>query len=272
MTSVDEFLAAIVDPARPRIAVRVAIVVAHPDDETLGCGALLARLDAVTLVHVTDGAPPDADDARRHGFADAASYSTARADELAAALELAGVGSDGSIRLNVPDQVAAYRMADIARRLVPVVAGAEMVLTHAYEGGHPDHDATAFAVHAAAALIGVTAPPVVEMPFYRAGPDGGWLRQSFASGEGEAPATLVLTEGEHGLKRRMLAAHATQAATLAAFGVADEAYRAAPPPDFATRPNGGSVLYDSFGWQLDGSGFLDRAKIARIELGFERPA
>lgn len=271
MRNVSDILAAISDPARPRIPDRVAVVVAHPDDETLGCGALLARLDDVVLVHVTDGAPPDAQDARRHGFADPERYAAARAGELAAVLELARVRANRSVRLDVPDQAAADRMAEIARRLVPILAGAEMVLTHAYEGGHPDHDATAFAVHAAAALIGADAPGVVEMPFYRAGPDGAWLRQSFVPDGGEAPVTLVLTADERALKGRMLSAYATQEATLSAFGVADETYRVVPPPNFAARPNGGRVLYDSFGWQLDGTVFLDRARIARLELGFARP-
>ena len=51
-----------------------------------------------------------------------------------------------------------------------------VVLTHAYEGGHPDHDAVAFAVHRAARR---TSAAVVEMPFYHAGPDG-VARQVFA--------------------------------------------------------------------------------------------
>ncbi|RAI45095.1 hypothetical protein CH341_05945, partial [Rhodoplanes roseus] len=51
-------LAAIGDPARPAIdAGRVGVIVAHPDDETLGCGGQLARLYGVQVAIVTDGAP-----------------------------------------------------------------------------------------------------------------------------------------------------------------------------------------------------------------------
>src|SRR6185437_9724842 len=39
------------------------------------------------------------------------------------------------------------------------------VFTHAYEGGHPDHDAVAFAVHAACRLSDIP-PAIVEMPYY----------------------------------------------------------------------------------------------------------
>ncbi len=41
------------------IAERVMIVVAHPDDETIGLGAQLRRFEDALLVHVTDGAPRD---------------------------------------------------------------------------------------------------------------------------------------------------------------------------------------------------------------------
>ena len=51
---------------------------------------------------------------------------------------------------------------------------ADLVLTHAYEGGHPDHDAVAFAVSGGGAARGSDAADttVVEMPFYHAGPGG----------------------------------------------------------------------------------------------------
>jgi LmbE family N-acetylglucosaminyl deacetylase len=46
-------------------------------------------------------------------------------------------------------------LAPVARRLADLFArkGTGIVLTHAYEGGHPDHDAAAFAVHAAGKLL-----------------------------------------------------------------------------------------------------------------------
>ncbi len=68
------------------IATRLMIVVAHPDDETIGIGGQLRRLRDVSLLHVTDGAPRDGEDAGRHGFAALADYAAARRQELAEAL------------------------------------------------------------------------------------------------------------------------------------------------------------------------------------------
>ena len=59
----------------------VAIVVAHPDDETIGAGAQLPHLRDPLLAHVTDGAP------RSFGLAREA-YARRRRDELSAALRV----------------------------------------------------------------------------------------------------------------------------------------------------------------------------------------
>src|ERR671919_662030 len=90
-----KFLTSLAGPDRAAIAGRdTAVVVAHPDDETIGCGALLRRLSGVSVVLVTDGAPRNLADAHAYGFAAAEDYAAARSSELAAALEIAGVSSE----------------------------------------------------------------------------------------------------------------------------------------------------------------------------------
>ncbi|MGA0596027.1 PIG-L deacetylase family protein [Enterovirga sp. CN4-39] len=263
-------LARITGPTRPRIPGRTVLVFAHPDDETLACGALLPRLEDVTIVHVTDGAPRNGEDARRRGFATPADYAAARRNELRAAMALAGVPGDRVTCLGVPDQGAAFALAEIARRLVPILDGADVAVTHAYEGGHPDHDAVCWAVHGALGLVSAPRPALVEAPLYRLGPDGGWLRQTFAEEEGVA--ILRVTEAERELKRGMVAAHASQSRTLAHFTVSDEPFRLAPTPDFGSLPNGGALLYEQYGWGLTGGQWLELAADAARALRQERAA
>ena len=237
-------------------------MVAHPDDEVLGCGALLSRLDDVDVVHVTDGAPRSGVDARRHGFDTPADYAGARWREARSALDLAGVPAARHYGFGVADQGAADRLAAIARRLAPFVARADAVLTHAYEGGHPDHDAVCFAAHAVARRAG---RPVVEMPFYHAGPEG-WNRQMFLPAPVEAEV-LTLSETERALKRSMAACHATQGDTLVSFDLDRETFRFAPAYDFAQLPHDGDLLYERHGWNLDRAGWLAAVRAAATDLG-----
>lgn len=247
----------------------VALVVAHPDDETIGAGALLPLFRRLLLVHVTDGAPRNLSDARATGFATAADYAAARRRELDAALVAGGVGAERAA-LGAADQGASFRMAELSLALASLIErhGARAVLTHPYEGGHPDHDATAFCAHAAASLLargGDATPEVVEMAFYHAAPEG-WTVGGFLPG-GAAPTVVGLTGEERARKRAMLDAFATQAATLARFPVVDERFRPAPAYDFPAPPHAGELLYERFPWGMDGARWRRLAAEARRELG-----
>src|SRR2546430_1911633 len=101
----ERFIALLAEPDRRAIDdLSVAIVVAHPDDETIGIGAQLPRLPQGLVVAVTDGAPRDGADARAHGFSSWQDYAAARAAELEAALAEAGMGAGRIMRLGIPDK------------------------------------------------------------------------------------------------------------------------------------------------------------------------
>ncbi|TNC16050.1 PIG-L family deacetylase [Methylobacterium terricola] len=266
----ERFLAALADPACGPVAAHdAALVVAHPDDESIGCGAQLPRLAGLTVIHVTDGAPRDGRDAARRGFPDAASYAAARNAERDAALTLAGIDPARRIALGQPDQGVAESIAALARRLAALFAerGITVALTHAYEGGHPDHDAVALGLQGARRLLGPDRLVVIEMPFYHAGPDG-LDAGSFLPAEPPRRAiALHLDPEDCAFKAALFAAHASQAATLNQFPIALERFREAPDYDFGALPNGGRLLYEAWGLGLDGARFRELAEAAGREIG-----
>jgi N-acetylglucosamine malate deacetylase 2 len=267
----EAFLNALIDHDRVRIAADdVAVIIAHPDDETIGCGGQLHRLDNVTVVLVTRGARRDGS---RIGADDGLSpvdLAATRTSELCNALALADVPVSRIIELGFFDQAAAIHLTDLVRAVYRLVTarGVRIVLTHAFEGGHPDHDATAFAVHAAAALRrrhgGQLA--VIEMPFYHA--EGNcWATQRFSSYPERPGVTIRLNASERTRKRRMLAAHATQSTTLSIFNAEFECFRPAPAYDFLALPNGGRLLYEQYDWGMDRRRWLALSRAALEELG-----
>jgi LmbE family N-acetylglucosaminyl deacetylase len=247
----------------------VSIVVAHPDDETICCGALIKRLQGVMVIVVTDGAPRNLVDARALGLASAQDYAEARTGELLAAMQLGGVLPGRLVQLGIPDQDATHRLAEIADDLVECFSanGTRLVLTHAYEGGHPDHDAVAFCVHRAAESVRFDMA-VLEMPFYRAGENGEW-HQSFADGECSDHIAIALDDGGRALKRQMFDAYKTQRHVLADFSMEQEQYRVAPRYDFSQLPNAGRLLYEQQNWGMTGDRWqsLVGAALARGRSG-----
>jgi LmbE family N-acetylglucosaminyl deacetylase len=248
----------------------IALVVAHPDDEVIGAGAQLPLLADVSIVHVTDGAPRSMQDVHAAGYDRRDAYAGARRREAEAALALAGIEPRRLLALGIADQEASLCMADLARCLARFLGdnAIRAVLTHAYEGGHPDHDATAFAVRHAGVLIadaGGTEPVVLEMAGYHAG-EGRLVTHDFLPG-GDAGLTIELGEAQQALKRNMLACHVSQSRTLAQFGVEVERYRPTPLYDFAAPPHPGRLWYEQFDWGMTGARWRTLASEALAELG-----
>jgi len=224
------------------------------------------------VLHLTDGAPAD----RRYfpAFARDMSrpaYARVRRDEACRALALAGVAEAQVACLGLRDQEAAFALVAATEYVFSTVArlGAEIVITHAYEGGHPDHDAAAFAVQNARAIAearGCGGFAVVEMTGYhdRGGVTvrGEFLPREPACGE----IALDLDEDQRRRKRSMFAAYASQHAVLEPFRLEVERFRVAPVYDFRAPPHDGRLHYERFGIGMSGAMWRGLARAAKRKL------
>jgi LmbE family N-acetylglucosaminyl deacetylase len=242
---------------------RALIVVAHPDDEVLGAGIWMHRHGRFDchILHLTDGSPRDAEDARSAGFETREAYAAARRLELRAALELIGVPGKNCYETGTVDKEAYLHLGELTEALQTVVEKVKpsVVLTSAYEGGHPDHDAAAFAVS------GVRARnpdlDVLEFPLYHASARGEMVTGSFADDRPGAEV-LWLTRTERQLKRRMLECFVSQAHVLRHFRVEREGFRRAAEYDFTKPPHPGELLYEQWGWGISGEVWREKAREA----------
>jgi len=231
----------------------VAIVAAHPDDETVSAGGLLTCLTGPIVVTVTDGAPHDPGDRQRAGCATREEYAQLRRDELRHALAVAGLGPEHACALNLADQEASLEMAYLTLRLADVLREQRpaAVVTHPYEGGHPDHDATAFAVHAACARI-PDPPPVFEFCSYHAADGKPQIEIGCFLPGGDRGDSLPLSAEARERKERMISCFSSQFHMLKNFPAEAERFRIAPDYDFTAPPHTGKLFYEYFDWGVSG--------------------
>lgn len=227
---------------------RVLFVIAHPGDESIGAGGILNEFRDPWFACLTDGAPANPRYAHAAGCASPIDYARTRRRELAIALALAGHGSERLIALGFTDRELAHSLEGITQAVEVLLQRVrpDYVLTLPYEGVHPDHDATAFAVHTAiAAHADFNSPSILEMTSYHAR-DGEQVWGEFLSDSGDAPLTIELSAAQRAHKQRLLAAHLSQANTLRDVPTEHEFLRAAPRYDFAHPPHSARFVYENF--------------------------
>ncbi len=245
----------------------------------------MPRLPGLRIVHLTDGAPRDPANTLAAGFDRREDYAAARRRELISAMRVADVEPWQLTAVNVVDQEASLEMAYLTLKLVDLIRKGRpgVILTHPYEGGHPDHDAAAFAVHAACARVEAS-PEVYEFTSYHAAAQVSRAGQASDASEGVSTGGLRMETGRflagtdqgEGIaldqtalkrKREMFECFTTQRRMLQHFAIDEERFRPSPAYDFTTAPHPGPLLYESFGWTLTGERWRLLAQEALKTLG-----
>jgi LmbE family N-acetylglucosaminyl deacetylase len=194
----------------PAAAGPTLVVAPHADDETLGCGGLLAARaqppGAVQVVFVTDSAgSPEA--------RPAAGQAARRGQEALAALQVLGVPATAAHFLNAPDGRLNRLTPEETRqilasleRLLRTLQPADIFVPYR-GGGSSEHDATTGLLRQALAATGLQAR-VWEYPVWA------WWDARRLAGQWRRPReNFRLPLGElRDRKRRALACHASQCA------------------------------------------------------------
>jgi N-acetylglucosamine malate deacetylase 2 len=250
---------------------RTLLIAAHPDDETIGAAIRISRTPGIRIVHVTEGSPDNPADAIAAGFSTREAYAAARHQETLRALALANVPPDAVTNLHFTDQKIAFELESLTFRLLGLFEQfrPQIVLTHPYEGGHPDHDSIAFACHSAKTLHELEHPDsafhLLEFTSYHADAGGITTYEFLPSVINEYRNILTLAERE--LKITMLRQFTSQQKTLEPFMQPEvEPVRRAPRYDFRKAPHHGRLFYEYFDWGIDGVTWRDLAHDAERHL------
>ena len=230
------------------------MVVAHPDDEIIGAANYLANLPEsarrdVVIVYATGGVPRDLHFTHEAGFTNRQEYANARRTERDAALRIAGIQPDQCIDLDYTDQEVCFCLPELIGSLSRLIRELqpERVLTHPYEGGHPDHDACALACRRSADIGGAA---VIEFACYHRGPTG-FIAHEFLPSDRRV-SVMPLDGKEQARKKRMYECHRSQQQVLQAFSTVNEKFRPAPVYDFHEPPHWGTLHYETLGWEIQG--------------------
>ena len=212
----------------------VLVFAAHQDDEVLGLGSTLAkhrsRGDRVTVVFTTNGAGANWKESNAAKRAISAVRFQEARDALAVisidAAEIICLGfPDGGLHRYIPE--ASDDIATLIRTIVP-----HTIYVHAMEGGHLDHDVTAFVVQEVSARLLIER--VFEWAEYNSEARGGQpLADARFASDPYVPdfdcAPTPFDQSEFTSKQQMLAKYASQAVSIRYYPFCSEILRKARP-------------------------------------------
>lgn len=191
-------------PADP--TTRVVVLAAHPDDETLGAGGLVARAHLAGLEVVLVVATRGERCHPRSPTHSPAQLASRREVELHEAVEVLSPGTRAEL-LGLPDGEVADHEAAIVARVVEIVGdGRDTLLVAPWRGdGHPDHEAVG---RAAATVAARTGARLLEYPIWF------WHWGSPDAAPWSTAVRLELDRATAVVKRAAVATHRSQVAPL----------------------------------------------------------
>jgi len=237
-------------PALESLLGRTLVLIAHPDDEALGCGALLQRMREPIICFATDGAPLAAKWWQPYGSRE--NYAATRRTEALRAMQICGVEQVEFLSDREPACVDQELFRQLPRAFAALLAlvrrlALQAILTMAYEGGHPDHDSCSVLASALGCELNL---PVWEMPLYSRTHEGEVSLQAFNNPED----TILLKPSEEELerKRAMFAAYVSQQLVIEKFNWREERFRAQPAYNYSQPPHPGKLNYELWQWPMTG--------------------
>jgi N-acetylglucosamine malate deacetylase 2 len=249
---------------------RCLVIVAHPDDDVVGAGGLISRLEDVTVLHITDGVSTNGPAPNAGPGENCDESARASRRESRTALALANVPPEHIVEFGLSTEQAPFELADLTRRIASFLMQTtpDIVLTNPYEGGDPDHDATAFATHAGLRLMGQKGfelPAIFEIAMYPT-PEGNKRVLDFLPSEAAEVTTLLLDKKARDLKRQMFDCFTTRPNLQRENSFGRERFRRPPRYNFAAAPNGGRLNYERVAPGVDCDEWQELVRKAWSEL------
>lgn len=212
---------------------KVLLLVAHPDDESIACGGLLQRAGESLVIFAVDGAPPHYGFEKR--FGSLPNYSAARFREASRALSyLPRCSSRRLIRHGGTWFADQHLFQDLPEAFSSLAAQTRqfqpgLLVSHAFEGGHLDHDACHVLARTLACAFHLAH---LEFPLYWRTEQGRDVFQQFRDLQ-PGEFALQLSPAELFLKQKMLAEYRTQKDLTSVFRVQTERFRPVSESDFS---------------------------------------
>lgn len=223
---------------------RLLILVPHPDDEVVGCAALIGRARAagaqVFTLLLTTGIPPIERmwPWNRASYRDRIALRMAEYDRSLTQLDVADAG-----RLAIPSRTLKDHMPDahgLIRDAIEVVRP-DMVWAPTYEGGHQDHDTTNFLASLFRDRVDVW--EFAEYTYW-----GGKVRCNWFPETARTTMAIQLNDNERAAKRALLDIYSSERGNLDYVERDCEVVRPMQAHDYGAPSHPLPLFYQRFQW------------------------